>query len=389
MEKALEGNLAHSELADLLLFFQSGRRTGLLVLEQPDQESKIFVKDGTPVFAATSNPEMGLGKLLVKQGRLEADLVAQLLARQRVSTTEQLLSETELSSLLKTQVTEVIFDAFTWREGLFSFWERVPPPPGAVILETDLPNLLMEAARRAPDRKALVKLFADHTLVPETAVNPERVRYAVTLTPEEWRIFFLIDGRRSLAEICDSSGSLESVALQTLETFHLARLLVLRPPPEPSAPSPSETVLKKPLPEAEPAVVAFSGGIRAVAVKEDTRGYVTPKAVEYMGSTAKVLVSRLVLTADGQETSFPLTRDSCTLGRHRNNDVVVADAKVSSFHARIDRTPEGYVVHDLGSRNGTYLNGRRIGEGLLTSGDELRFGTARLAYRIDSVSDVS
>jgi len=396
MEKALEGNLTHSELADLLLFFQSGRRTGLLVLERTDQESKIYVKDGTPVFAATTDPEMGLGNLLVKQGRLEADLVEQVLARQRVSrlrigqilTSEQLLSELELSSLLKTQVTEVIFDAFTWREGLFSFWERIPPPPGAVILETDLPNLLMEAARRAPDRKPLVKLFADHTLVPETAVNPERVRYAVTLTPEEWRIFFLIDGRRNLAEICDSSGSLESVALQTLETFHLARLLVLRPPPEPSAP-PSETVLKKPLPGPEPAVVAFTGGVRALAVKEDTRGYVTPKAVEYMGSAAKVLVSRLVLTADGQETSFPLNRDSCTLGRHRNNDVVVADGKVSSFHARIDRTPEGFVVHDLGSRNGTFLNGRRIGEGLLTSGDELRFGTARLVYRVDSVSDVS
>ena len=255
MEKALEGNLTHSELADLLLLFQSGRRTGLLVLEQPDQESKIFVKDGTPVFAATTNPGMGLGNLLVKQGRLEADLVEQILARQRVShlrigqmlAADQLLSEAELSSLLKTQVTEVIFDAFTWREGLFSFWERVPPPPGAVLLETDLPNLLMEAARRAPDRKALVKLFADHTWVPETAVNPERVRHAVTLTPEEWQVFFLIDGRRSLAEICDSSGSLEAVALTTLETFYLARLLVLRPPQEPSAPPP-ETVLKRPLP---------------------------------------------------------------------------------------------------------------------------------------------
>lgn len=395
MEKALEGDLARSALPDLLLFLQSGRRTGLLALERADQEAKVFLEEGTPVFATTTKPDLGLGNLLVKLGKVEAERVEQALARQRVSrlrigqilTAEQALSEAELASLLKIQVAEVIFDVFTWREGLFSFWERTPPPPGAVILETDLPNLLMEAARRTPDRKPLAKLFADQRLVPETIVNPERVRHSVTLTPEEWQIFFLVDGRRSLAEICDSAGSMETAALETLGTLYLARLLVLRPSQEPDLPA-AATVLKKPSPGPEPPLaVAFTGPVRAPAVKEDTRGYVTPKAVEYMGSTAKVLVSRLVLTVDGREASFPLNRDSCTLGRHRNNDVVITDPKVSSFHARIDRTPEGYVVHDLGSRNGTFLNGRRIGEGRLTTGDELRLGTARLIYKVDYASD--
>lgn len=395
MEKALEGDLARSELPDLLLFLQSGRRTGLLAMERVDQEAKVFLKEGTPVFAASTNPGLGLGNLLVRLGKVEADRVEQALARQRVSrlrigqilTAEQALSEAELASLLKIQVAEIIFDAFTWREGLFSFWERTPPPPGAVILETDLPNLLMEAARRTLDRKPLTKLFADHRLVPETMVNPERVRHSVTLTPEEWRIFFLVDGRRSLAEICESAGSMETAALESLQTFYLARLLVLRPPQEPIPPA-AETVPRRPSPGPEPPLaVAFTGAARAPAVKEDTREYVTPKAVGYMGSTAKILVSRLVLTADGRETSFPLNRDSCTLGRHRNNDVVITDPKVSSFHARIDRTPEGYVVHDLGSRNGTFLNGRRVGEGRLTAGDELRLGTACLMYKVDYVSD--
>ena len=46
---------------------------------------------------------------------------------------------------------------------------------------------------------------------------------------------------------------------------------------------------------------------------------------------------RVVLTSrDGPERSFPLTKDSSTLGRHRNNDIVISDPKVSAFHARID-----------------------------------------------------
>jgi pSer/pThr/pTyr-binding forkhead associated (FHA) protein len=71
------------------------------------------------------------------------------------------------------------------------------------------------------------------------------------------------------------------------------------------------------------------------------------------------------------------------VGRHRNNDIVISDPKVSSFHARIDRSADGFVVVDLKSRNGSFINGRRVETGPLTNGDELRMGPARLVYRVD------
>jgi pSer/pThr/pTyr-binding forkhead associated (FHA) protein len=94
-------------------------------------------------------------------------------------------------------------------------------------------------------------------------------------------------------------------------------------------------------------------------------------------------VSRLILVQDGAESSFPLTRDSYTLGRHRNNDIVITDPKVSSFHARIDRGAEGYLVVDLKSRNGCFVNGKRVDTALLRTGDEVRMGMARLVYKVD------
>jgi pSer/pThr/pTyr-binding forkhead associated (FHA) protein len=108
--------------------------------------------------------------------------------------------------------------------------------------------------------------------------------------------------------------------------------------------------------------------------------------VQYLGHVGKVTVSRLNLVVGGQETSFPLTRDTYTLGRHRNNDVVISDPKVSSFHARLDRSPDGFVVVDLKSRNGTYVNGQRIESAQLKTGDEIRLGTAQLAYKVDYIS---
>jgi pSer/pThr/pTyr-binding forkhead associated (FHA) protein len=118
-------------------------------------------------------------------------------------------------------------------------------------------------------------------------------------------------------------------------------------------------------------------------LEDDTKEVVRPQAVPYPGSSSRITVSRLVMLAGGKETSFPLTRDTYTLGRHRNNDIVVNDPKVSSFHARIDRGTEGFVVVDLNSRNGTFINGKRMPTGVLKHGDEVRLGTAKLLYKVD------
>jgi pSer/pThr/pTyr-binding forkhead associated (FHA) protein len=111
--------------------------------------------------------------------------------------------------------------------------------------------------------------------------------------------------------------------------------------------------------------------------------------VQYLANVQKVTVSRLILVTDGGETSFPLSGDTYTLGRHKNNDISVADPKVSSFHARIDRSPDGFVLVDLGSRNGTFVNGKRVESSVLKTGDEVRLGTARLLYKVDYTSAVS
>jgi len=132
------------------------------------------------------------------------------------------------------------------------------------------------------------------------------------------------------------------------------------------------------------------GGARPPkADADDTKEIVSPKAGPYMSNRKQVVSSRLVLVTGEGETSFPLTRDAYTIGRHRNNDIVISDPKVSSFHARIDRSPEGYVIVDLKSRNGSYINGKRIETGLLKTGDEVRMGTARLAYKVDYTGPVS
>jgi FHA domain/Domain of unknown function (DUF4388) len=405
MEKALEGDLACFEVPDLLTFLHQGERSGVLSMERPDQETKLYLRAGNPVYAASTRDDLRLGALLVRHGRLGQDVIDEALGHQtargprlgRLLVVTGQITEAELGSFLKVQVSEVIFETFGWAAGSFTFWERIPPPPTAVTLEMEIENLLLEGIRRVDVRPRLSELFPDLAMAVEATVNPDRVKHTVTLTPEEWNVLFLLDGRRSLGEICRLAGDVDEAAtLQRLHALVRARFAIVVPPPPPGSVSDAPVLI--PVGEADATAqkssstpsmrvsVEFSSGMRSVKLIDDTSEIVTPKAVAYLSNTGKVTVARLVLVADGGETSFPLGRDTYTLGRHRNNDIVISDPKVSSFHARIDRGSEGFTLIDLKSRNGTFLNGRRIEAGALSTGDEVRLGTARLLYKVDYTS---
>lgn len=70
------------------------------------------------------------------------------------------------------------------------------------------------------------------------------------------------------------------------------------------------------------------------------------------------------------------------IGRAGENDIVLPDPSVSRFHAEIERLPEGYVLRDLGSTNGTSVGGRRILERLLEEGDVLQCGDVELEFQL-------
>jgi 2-polyprenyl-6-methoxyphenol hydroxylase-like FAD-dependent oxidoreductase len=71
---------------------------------------------------------------------------------------------------------------------------------------------------------------------------------------------------------------------------------------------------------------------------------------------------------------FPLGRNAVTLGRGDTNDVVLASRFSSRVHAEVRREGEGFVLHDLDSDNGTWVNGVQVSVRPLEPGDEIRIG---------------
>ena len=81
-----------------------------------------------------------------------------------------------------------------------------------------------------------------------------------------------------------------------------------------------------------------------------------------------------------------LEADRYTVGKDDQNDLVVdSDPTVSRLHAVLERFPAGWCVTDLGSSNGTFLNGERIwAQQRLRHGDEVRVGRTRMLFRNSS-----
>lgn len=69
--------------------------------------------------------------------------------------------------------------------------------------------------------------------------------------------------------------------------------------------------------------------------------------------------------------------DNAVMGRQPDCDIPVPSEEVSRHHARLRLTPDGLFVEDMGSANGTYLNGKRVQSGHLKPGEELRLDTVR------------
>ena len=93
--------------------------------------------------------------------------------------------------------------------------------------------------------------------------------------------------------------------------------------------------------------------------------------------------SSMLLVQRGPDAGarFLLDTDVVTVGRHPDSDIFLDDISVSRRHATFTRTANGYVISDLGSLNGSYINRDRIDtDVILSGGDEVQIGKYRLIF---------
>ena len=268
------------------------------------------------------------------------------------------------------------------------FFERLFERPSARLFRARLqPLQLQRRIERAMESERLAT--ADRTLVPN--------RFAVHLNPADLEGFG--DMTESLAsELADGAlvfartrhymlvdrprvALVADPAVQRADIRVVARFADPiaghdRPVPDPGPPAGSE-----------PRPTASDGGLRSghgalrageigsVAVHSDTMVFTVPRP--------SAPAARLrVITRDGDEQVHAFDGSGLTIGRSADNDLVLADSRVSRHHARIAGRRGTLVYADLGSTNGSRVNGVQVGELVLGAGDRIEIGDTVIVVEV-------
>lgn len=88
-----------------------------------------------------------------------------------------------------------------------------------------------------------------------------------------------------------------------------------------------------------------------------------------------------------QDSAIPVDKAVINIGRKSTNDIVISDLRVSRFHAQIRKTRDGYMVFDVGSTGGTFINGERIMSHRLKSGDVISLAGYSLIFTNEKEND--
>ena len=95
-----------------------------------------------------------------------------------------------------------------------------------------------------------------------------------------------------------------------------------------------------------------------------------------------------VATNDGKIFNFPISKNKITIGRSNKNDLALNDKTVSRYHTEISKLKKGYFLTDLGSFNGTKVNGKPVQGFFLQHNDRIRLGSTTLTFLVDNDTSV-
>jgi hypothetical protein len=192
----------------LLRWVSADRKTGALVLDRGSISKKIFFRDGVIVSSSSNDPKEYLGQFLLRHRLITEDQLRQAMEMQKQSRMmlgkllleAEVITQTDLQRLLAKKAEETIYSLFIWEQGEFQFLE------GEIMRKTEVPitltvdDVLLEGNRRYENLRKIRETFAsDQASLTKTGRQPPE---KFLNQPMVQQIYGLVDGQRTIADIC-------------------------------------------------------------------------------------------------------------------------------------------------------------------------------------------
>ncbi|HET7710438.1 MAG TPA: FHA domain-containing protein [Thermoanaerobaculia bacterium] len=355
MLKIFVGSLRHFPAEELLDLLGRHRHSGTLTAEFHQKTTRIGFVEGTIVAAYSTDPRLQLMTLLAKCGLMKDE------------------DATETAEVdprhLKFHGAEVVLDLFMAGEGTFAFTDDAPHEKA---FEIDPAELIAEGVGRAAEARRVLQLYPEPRSVLRV-IESAGGQPHITLTPEEFRLLVRIGSGRSLEDVSHQVGIPPFELYPMIHNLERSGLLRVEPP-APEAP-PQELIHPDLLRAVAPPPLPMTSAALPAEVAAPEPPLSRPRARKPVGS----------LTPDASTSGDVqmLIDDEYTIGRDRSNRIPIHDGSVSSRHARILRTMEGFTIEDLQSRNGTFVNGEKVVQRrALENNDLIRIGKVLLTFNL-------
>jgi len=204
------GDLAEKGLPEILYTIDRFQVAGVIEAEKDGVVKSVHIKDGRVIHAASSDLNDSLGTFLRRRGKLSEERYSETM-RIRGETERRygevlveagILAPMEVYEAIRQHLEAIVWSLFSWEQGavLFSIGDFAPPN-NRVRIELPMPQVILQGIKRAPNARALVSRLGKRETVFEPYWEHEFLIEA-GLEKAEYDLLQLIDGQRSLLEVC-------------------------------------------------------------------------------------------------------------------------------------------------------------------------------------------
>jgi hypothetical protein len=234
------GDLNDRPIAEILYTIYLHRVPGKIEATDDETVKTIYVRDGHIVHASSSNLSESLGAYLLNVGMIsKEDYTATMRARRGsqqpygVMLVEQgLLSPADLYKAIRLQNAEIVWTLFSWNSGRVTFEIGEQGRPAGTSIQVPMRQAIKEGVRRVEDVRRLLERIGGRETVLESCHETDDL-IEVALRREEYDLLRMVDGKRTLYELCTEGPYDPKTNGRLLYAYHV--LEFLRPVPRADA----------------------------------------------------------------------------------------------------------------------------------------------------------
>jgi len=224
MAISLKGSLREYSLPKILIDFHRRLSGGILTVSTPKFTKKVYLVKGDAVFAASSYEDDRLGEMLLKAGKItveqydkSVEILKKTKKRQGAILVELgYLTPKDLFWGVKYQVKEIIYSLFQIEDGECEFIEGDVPTDEVITLKLSMGNLIHEGVKRIDNWTRIRKEMPDTGIVLKLSKDPINLFQDIELSPYDKKMLSIIDGKKTIKEIIDSSWMNSFEAMKTI-----------------------------------------------------------------------------------------------------------------------------------------------------------------------------